>query len=107
MADEERTFNPDQSQANRTRMQGGGVGQNELNAQRDPSRPHNSDGALDQYDTEGRDNPQEDGGDPSMEAQTGSNHTRRPDRTEAMRGQGPKTRAANKAEITRGGGARE
>ncbi|HYG27756.1 MAG TPA: hypothetical protein VD906_12705 [Caulobacteraceae bacterium] len=103
MADEDRTFSPSQEQASRTRMQGNGVGQQELNAQRDPSRTP----GLDQYDTEGQDNPQEDGGDPSMEAQTGANHTRRPDRTEAMRGQGPKTRAANKAEITRGGGARE
>ena len=56
---------------------------------------------ADQYDFDGDDNPQEDGGDPSMEAQTGGNHTRRPDRTEAMRGQGPKTREAQKAEINR------
>jgi hypothetical protein len=97
MADEDRTFSPSDEQATRTRMQGNGVGQTELNAQRDPSRPEDGDGGLDQYSN----NPQEDGGDPSMEAQTGSNHTRRPDRTEALRGQGPKTRAHNKAEINR------
>lgn len=103
MAEEERTFSPSQEEADRTRMQGNGVGQREMDLQRDPSRPN----GADQYDLDGQDNPQEDGGDPSMEAQTGGNHTRRPDRTEAMRGQGPKTQAANKDEITRGGGARE
>jgi len=95
MAEEDRTFSPPDTEASRTRMQGNGVGQNELNAQRDPNRPE----GADHYDFDGRDNPQEDGGDPSMEAQTGGNHTRRPDRTEALRGQGPKTRAAQKAEI--------
>ena len=94
---EDRTFNPDTVDANRTRMQGGGMSQSELDAQRDPSRPR----TADQYDFDGEDNPQEDGGDPSMGAQTGRDHTRRPDRTEAMRGQGPKTRAAQKAEINR------
>lgn len=103
MAEEDRTFSPSQEQATRTRMQGNGVGQREMDLQRDPSRPQ----GADQYDFEGRDNPQEDGGDPSMEAQSGRDHTRRPDRTEAMRGQGPKTRGAQKDEITRGGGVRE
>lgn len=63
----------------------------------DPSRPQ----GADQYDFDGADNPQEDGGDPSMDAQTGSNHTRRPERTEKLVGQGSKTRAHNKAEINR------
>ena len=97
MADEDRTFSPSQTGASRTREQGNGVGQREMDLQRDPSRPR----TADQYDFDGDDNPQEDGGDPSMEAQTGGNHTRRPDRTEAMRGQGPKTREAQKAEINR------
>jgi hypothetical protein len=56
---------------------------------------------FDQYDFDGDDNPQEDGGDPSMTAQTGANHTRRPERTEKMKDRGPKTRAHNKAEINR------
>ena len=97
MADEDRTFSPSQTGASRTREQGNGVGQREMDLQRDPNRPQ----GADQYDFDGADNPQEDGGDPSMEAQTGGNHTRRPDRTEAMRGQGPKTREAQKAEINR------
>ena len=103
MADEDRTFSPSQTGASRTREQGNGVGQREMDLQRDPNRPQ----GADQYDFDGEDNPQEDGGDPSGAAQTGSNHTRRPERTEAMRGQGPKTRAANKAEVTQGRGARE
>ncbi len=37
MADEPRTFDPDTTDANRTRQQGGGVGQRELQQQRDPS----------------------------------------------------------------------
>ena len=35
--------------------------------------------------------------------QIGRNHTRRPDRTEAKRGQGPKTRAANRRIVQRRG----
>jgi len=38
MADEEQTFSPTEAQANRTRMQGGGVGQREMDLQRDPNR---------------------------------------------------------------------
>jgi hypothetical protein len=97
MAEEDRTFSPTQTEANRTRMQGNGVGQEEMDLQRDPSRPQ----GADQYDFDGEDNPQEDGGDPSMTAQTGANHTRRPERTEKLDSQGPKTRAHNKAEINR------
>jgi hypothetical protein len=103
MAEEDRTFSPNQVEADRTRMQGNGVGQRELDLQRDPSGPQ----GADQYDFDGDDNPQEDGGDPAGAAQMGRDHTRRPDRTEAMRGQGPKTREAQKAEINKGGGARE
>lgn len=98
MADEEdRTFQPNQQQATRTRTQGAGVGQKEMDLQRDANRADR----LNQYDYDGDDNPQEDGGDPSMEAQTGGNHTRRPDRTEKLDTQGPKTRAHQKAEINR------
>lgn len=49
---------------------------------------------------EGVDNPQEDWG-PPVEAAHGANHTRRPDRTEAMRGQGKLTVQRNK-EIVKG-----
>jgi hypothetical protein len=38
MADEPRTFDPDVTAANRTRQQGGGVGQREMDQQRDPDR---------------------------------------------------------------------
>lgn len=38
MADEPRNFDPDTTDANRTRMQGGGVGQRELSGQHDPDR---------------------------------------------------------------------
>lgn len=131
MADEERTFQPGPVEANRTRMQGGGVGQSEMDAQGDPTRGTSATAAdrtepfdteqgfnqsgdrpstadfdipegTDQYDFDGRDNPEEDGGDPSLGAQQGQTHTRWPDHTEAERGQGPKTRARNK-EINSGG----
>ncbi|MBS0332220.1 MAG: hypothetical protein JSS35_05590, partial [Proteobacteria bacterium] len=48
------------------------------------------------------DNPQEDWGAPMDEGATYSaNHTRRPIKTEAERGQGPKTRAAAKDQVSR------
>ncbi len=97
MPEEDRTFSPTETEATRTRMQGGGVGQREMDAQRDPTRA----AGQDQYDFAGDDNPQEDGGDPSYGAQQGGDHANRPDKTEAERGQGPKTRAHNKAEINR------
>ncbi len=51
-----------------------------------------------------RDVPQEDWGEPADEGATYSaNHTRRPAKTEADRGQGRKTRAAKKDEISRRG----
>lgn len=101
MADQEdRTFSPSDEQASRTRMQGGGVGQKEMNQQRDPNRADR----VDQYDFDGSDNPQEDGGDPSGGMQQGGTNAMRPDRTEAMSGQGPKTRAAQKSEINREAG---
>lgn len=49
-----------------------------------------------------RDTPENDWGEPADEgAVHGSNHTRRPDRTEAERGQGAKTRAHSKDIISR------
>ena len=47
------------------------------------------------------DNPQEDWGDPMPEAVFSANHTRRPLRTEAERGQGAKTRQMNKDIVSR------
>jgi hypothetical protein len=38
MADEDRTFSPSEAQVNRGRMQGLGVGQKEMDLQRDPNR---------------------------------------------------------------------
>jgi hypothetical protein len=48
------------------------------------------------------DRPQEDWGEPATEAVHSANHTRRPDKTEAARGQGRKTLSRNK-DIVRGG----
>jgi hypothetical protein len=97
MPEEDRTYSPNRTGANRTRMQGAGVGQREMDLQRDPTRAR----SADQYDFDGDDNPQEDGGDPAGPAQSGRDHTRRPERTEALRGQGRKPRAAKKAESNR------
>jgi hypothetical protein len=48
------------------------------------------------------DNPEEDWGEPADEgAVFSSNHTRRAEKTEAERGQGAKTRAANKDIVSR------
>ena len=38
MADEDRSFDPRQTETNRSREQGGGMGARELNQQRDPNR---------------------------------------------------------------------
>lgn len=38
MADDSRSFDPDTTQSNRTRQQGGGLGQREMDQQRDPDR---------------------------------------------------------------------
>jgi hypothetical protein len=49
-----------------------------------------------------RDNPQTDWGEPAPEGATfSSNHSRRAERTEAERGQGSKTRTANKDIVSR------
>lgn len=48
------------------------------------------------------DNPQEDWGAPAGEATHGANHTRRPEKTEAERGQGRRTVQRNR-EIAKGG----
>ncbi|HEV7384444.1 MAG TPA: hypothetical protein VGN89_06160 [Phenylobacterium sp.] len=160
MADETRSFLPNEVEANRARQQGLGVGQKELDAQRDPNpdeyavdpqrtepfdttleagppanhtpqvlggrlveptedgeaeraseesgdqrKPWLGEGVppnVDVHDTGEADDPQNDWGEPADEgALHGANHTRRPDRTEAERGQGPRTRKANKDIISR------
>lgn len=50
-----------------------------------------------------RGTPEEDWGDAEPEAQHGGNHAARPERTEALKGQGAKTRTANKDIVSRRG----
>jgi hypothetical protein len=144
---ENRSFQPTTPQANRSVEQGLGVGQKEMDAQRDPTRdqratdpqrtePFDVDGAALKGDESGSDRsdrdaagtagaeplgegtpanvdihdlgqpdaPQDDWGEPADEGTAYSaNHTRRPVKTEAERGQGRKTRAAQKDQISRRG----
>ncbi len=151
---DDRRFEPSETDASRTRMQGGGVGAREMDQQRDPDRSQTAaspeprsfaadsdlDGATnadrpqaaDFGDTDLRaangggiagadgleatgdlgvgtpanvdihnlgqeDRPQEDWGEPAPEGTVfSSNHGNRGGRTELERGQGAKTRAANK-----------
>jgi hypothetical protein len=160
MAEDDRTYSPSQAEANRARMQGLGVGQKEMDLQRDPDRdlhatdpertepfdttleagppaehtpqvlaggvvgpteapeeprafddgddtqqPWLGEGVppnVDVHDTGDADNPQNDWGEAVDEgAMHGINHTRRPERTEALRGQGAKTRQLNKDIVSR------
>ena len=113
MADEDRSFSTDTPNANRTQMQGNGVGQQEMNEQQapgggddlEPQEPRlgtATQANLDPRDIGEPDNPELDWGEPEPGAVFSSNNTRRPEKTEAERGQGPKTRARNK-EINSGG----
>ncbi|MDB5447459.1 MAG: hypothetical protein JWQ97_2776 [Phenylobacterium sp.] len=156
MADEDRSFAPNTVQANRARTQGLGVGQREMDLQRDPGREEHAidpertepfdthleagppmehtpqvlagdvvppaaaeadDGAenedkpwlgegvpqnVDAHAVGDRDTPEDDWGEPAGEgALHGANHTRRPIKTEAERGQGAKTRQHTKDIISR------
>jgi hypothetical protein len=97
MADEDRTFSTTQSETNRGRQQGLGVGQEEMDLQGDPTR----DQATPPLPA---DNPQEDWGDPADEgAAHGGNHLTRGEKTDAERGPGPKTLKANKDIISNRG----
>ena len=137
---ENRSFDPTTPQANRSVEQGLGVGQREMDAQRDPSREQHAtdprrraafDGSADGRDDEpddrnaagmgggealgegtpagvdihklGQDDkPQADWGEAADQGTMHSaNHTRRPVKTEAERGQGKKTRKAQKDQISR------
>ena len=82
MADEDRTFQTSTPEANRAEQQGLGVGQRELDAQRDP----NEDLDLEAEDVVADDDPD-----------------RRTLKTEAERGQGAKTRQLNKDIVSRRG----
>lgn len=96
MADEPKTFKPGTAETNRARQQGLGMGARELDAQRDPQLAN--DGIENEIDDEvERLSPDDDG--PPTGALHGENHTRRPIKTEADRGQGPKTRAANREKV--------
>ena len=160
--DKDRAPSPSDAEINRGRSQGLGVGQQEMNRQRDPNRYQTAtnpeqrsfegdlggatnadrpaeadfggdvtdgDGAAERADVsrneaglndvEGdlgagtppnvdvhklgqEDNPEEDWGEPADEGTLfSSNHTRRAEKTEAERGQGAKTRAANKDIVSR------
>jgi hypothetical protein len=93
MADDKRSFDPSQTGVNRGREQGLGMGQRELDRQRDPEQ-------LPQ--TAITDNPEEDWGEPADEGVAYStNHTTRGEKTDAERGPGPKTRQASKDAISR------
>jgi hypothetical protein len=85
---EDRTFQTDTPQANRSAEQGNGVGQRELQVMKDPGEE------IDRDDLLAADDAMEEPG-----LQTGRTHTNRPDRTEALRGQGPKTLKANRERV--------
>ncbi len=92
MAKQPRSFDPGTVETNRARQQGLGMGARELDRQQDPELY--DDGVDAEVE---RLSPEDDG--PPTTAQHSENHTRRPIRTEALRGHGPKTRAANKERV--------
>jgi len=167
MAEDPQTYQPSTTEVNRARMQGNGVGQQDMDMQQDPDRdtyatdPQNTEGwdndpanraddrpatsfsgddasgeprsfaadesagdnaapvrdeaevndtpilgsgtpaNLDIHDIGQQDNPEGDWGDAEPGAVFSSNHTRRPVTTEGQRGQGAKTRQANKDIVSR------
>lgn len=139
MADpNDRTFSTSEAETNRGRAQGLGVGQREMDAQRDPNRSQTvANPEQRSFDGEGAgnsmpdrnaaglrdvdgdlgagtpanvdihklgqdDKPEQEWGEPAGEGATYSaNHATRPERTEALRGQGAKTRQATKDQISR------
>jgi hypothetical protein len=80
MADEDRTFQTSTPEANRAEQQGLGAGQRELDAQRDPGEELEAEDVVDDDDPD-----------------------RRTVKVEAERGQGAKTRQANKDIVSRRG----
>jgi hypothetical protein len=93
MSDEDRTFDPSTTEVNRGREQGLGMGQRELDAQRDPDQLPQTPLELDNDDDELRSEP----GDET--ALLHSNHATRGDKPD--RSAGPKTRTATKDQISR------
>ncbi|MDF2901293.1 MAG: hypothetical protein K0Q62_1352 [Phenylobacterium sp.] len=111
MPQDPRHYTPTTQETNRAREQGAGMGQRDLDTQRDAGEideetrsfepgpdpaftgtPAN----VDPHDFEDGDSPQLEWGDPAPDAIYSSTHTRRPVKTEAERGQGLKTRQRNK-----------
>ena len=95
MADETPTFDPATIEANRGREQGLGMGQRDLEAQRDPDQLPQTPLELDNDDEDLRSEP----GDEA--AVLRANHANRGEKTEADRAQGAKTRAAAKDQLSR------
>jgi hypothetical protein len=85
MAQDDRTFRTSTPEANRAETQGLGVGQRELDAQRSPGDPEGLDELIEE------------------DLEDGETPSRRGLKTEAERGQGAKTRAANKDIVSRRG----
>ena len=104
MADEDRSFARNRVQ-DRAQQPAENVGQREANARGDPGVGDLGAGApagVDVHDLGQTDNPQQEWGpEADEEALFSSNHTRRPVRTEAERGQGAKTRQRNKDIVSR------
>jgi hypothetical protein len=94
MADEDRTFEPKKAPPNGRREQGLGRGRRELNAQGDAAGNAAARTGV-------TDNPEEDWGEPVEGATYSANHATRGAKTDAIRGQGRKTRAATKDQISR------
>jgi hypothetical protein len=104
MADEDRSFARNRVQ-DRAQQPAENVGQREANARGDPGVGDLGAGTpagVDVHDLGQTDNPQQEWGpEADEEALFSSNHTRRPVRTEAERGQGAKTRQRNKDIVSR------
>jgi len=95
MADDDRSFDPSQTEVNRGRGQGLGVGQRELSRQRDPDQIPQTPLEVDPDDESLRSEP----GDET--AVLHANHATRGEKTGAQRGPGAKTRQATKDAISR------
>jgi hypothetical protein len=99
MADEDRSFDLSEIEVNRSRQQGLGVGQRELERQHDPEQSLQTPLEL-QEGSSG--NAEEEWGEPADEgAAYSANHATRGEKTDAERGQGAKTRKATKDAISR------
>jgi hypothetical protein len=107
MADQDRSFAPDNAHAARAQRQGPGGRRREPGAGLDDRNAAGLEAAgdlgastpanVDIHDLGQEDVPEQEWGEPMGEEATfSSNHSRRPIRTEAERGQGAKTRRMNK-----------